>query len=195
MRDPYEVLGVKRGDSKEEIKRVYRELAKKYHPDRHGNNPLSDLAEEKFKEINTAYDMIMKELENGSYNNNNYREYDNNNFHKIREYMNRGDFHSARQALSNMSDRSAQWYYLMGICSIRLGLYEEGSDFIKRAHFMEPNNIEYRNAYESMMNTKRAYSSKAQNYHRGGDMGDLCCKLYCADCCCECCGGDLISCC
>ena len=55
MRDPYSVLGVDQNASDEEIKKAYRELARKYHPDNYQNNPLADLAEEKMKEINEAY--------------------------------------------------------------------------------------------------------------------------------------------
>ena len=59
MRDPYEVLGVSRNASQEEIKKAYRELSRKYHPDSYANNPLADLAEEKFKEVQEAYQQIM----------------------------------------------------------------------------------------------------------------------------------------
>lgn len=59
MRDPYEVLGVSPSASDDEVKRAYRELSRKYHPDANANNPLSDLAEEKFKEIQSAYQQIM----------------------------------------------------------------------------------------------------------------------------------------
>ena len=59
-KNPYKVLGIKEGASYDEIKRAYRELAKKYHPDRYQNNPLADLAEEKMREINEAYDALMK---------------------------------------------------------------------------------------------------------------------------------------
>ena len=61
MNDPYKVLGVPRDATDEEIKKAYRELARKYHPDNYVNNPLSDLVEEKMKEINEAYDTIQKE--------------------------------------------------------------------------------------------------------------------------------------
>ncbi|HHU12595.1 MAG TPA: J domain-containing protein [Clostridiaceae bacterium] len=57
-KDPYEVLGVRRGASEEEIKTAYRELVKKYHPDNYQNHPLGDLAQEKIKEINWAYDQL-----------------------------------------------------------------------------------------------------------------------------------------
>ena len=65
MRDPYEVLGVSPNASDEEIKRAYRELARKYHPDNYQNNPLADLAEEKMKEVNEAYDAITKSRSGG----------------------------------------------------------------------------------------------------------------------------------
>ena len=59
--DPYKVLGVTPQTSDDDIKRAYRELARKYHPDNYVNNPLADLAEARMKEINEAYDMIMNE--------------------------------------------------------------------------------------------------------------------------------------
>ena len=61
----YDVLGVTKETPFEELKKKYRELSKKYHPDAHHNSPLRDLAEEKFKEINEAYDKIKNYLENG----------------------------------------------------------------------------------------------------------------------------------
>lgn len=60
MKDPYEVLGVPRGASQEEVKKRYRELAQKYHPDKYAGHELSDLAQEKMKAINEAYDAIIR---------------------------------------------------------------------------------------------------------------------------------------
>ena len=61
MTNPYTVLGVDRTATDDEIKKAYRELAKKYHPDNYADSPLADLAEEKMKEINEAYDAIQRE--------------------------------------------------------------------------------------------------------------------------------------
>ena len=61
IHDPYKVLGVSRDASDDEIKKAYRELARKYHPDNYAGNPLADLVEEKMKEINEAYEMIRRE--------------------------------------------------------------------------------------------------------------------------------------
>ena len=65
MRDPYSVLGVKPDASDQEVKKAYRELARKYHPDNYVDNPLADLAEEKMKEVNEAYEAIQKERSGG----------------------------------------------------------------------------------------------------------------------------------
>lgn len=65
MRDPYEVLGITRSASEEEIKKAYKALSRKYHPDANINNPRKEEAEEKFKEIQQAYQQIMKERTEG----------------------------------------------------------------------------------------------------------------------------------
>lgn len=78
MTDPYQVLGVSRDASKEEIKKVYRKLSKKYHPDANINNPNKDQYEEKFKEIQQAYQVIMKEKNGGPSYQDSYGSYSNN---------------------------------------------------------------------------------------------------------------------
>ena len=74
-KDPYQVLGISPNASEDDIKRAYKELVKKYHPDQYQDNPLSDVAEEKMAEINTAYDEIMQMRRSGgnSYNYGYYR--------------------------------------------------------------------------------------------------------------------------
>ncbi len=65
-KDPYQVLGVPRNATEEQVKAAYRELAKKYHPDNYADSPLADVANEKMQEVNAAYDAVMKDLKNRS---------------------------------------------------------------------------------------------------------------------------------
>ena len=65
MLDPYSVLGVPRSATDDEVKKAYRRLSWKYHPDANINNPNKDQAEEKFKQVQQAYEQIMKEREYG----------------------------------------------------------------------------------------------------------------------------------
>ena len=66
MADPYKILGVSRDASDEEIKKAYRALSRKYHPDANINNPNKAQAEEMFKTVQQAYNQIMKEKENAA---------------------------------------------------------------------------------------------------------------------------------
>ena len=66
MNDPYQILGVPRDATDEEIKKAYRKLSRKYHPDANINNPNKEQAEEKFKEVQRAYQDIMK-MRSGDY--------------------------------------------------------------------------------------------------------------------------------
>ena len=78
MNDPYRVLGVSPTASNEEIKKAYRELAKKYHPDNYADSPIADIAEDKMKEINDAYDEILRiragRGESANYSSSNYEQ-------------------------------------------------------------------------------------------------------------------------
>ena len=92
MKDPYAVLGIDRNASDEEVKNAYRELARKYHPDRYSDNPLSDLAQEKMQEINQAYDEIMNSRRRHHRSGNAGENYNNpnSNFADIRCYITSG---------------------------------------------------------------------------------------------------------
>ena len=200
MKDPYEVLGLTRGASKDEVKSAYRKLAKKYHPDMNENNPLQDLAEEKFKEIQWAYDEIMNgNASSSSYSNGSSNSYGGNSgseLYNIRQQINTGRFQEALRGLNNTTVRNAEWNYLVGVCYVSVGSTGQGMQFLQRAVSMEPGNMEYRNYLNQIMNTQRTYQQRAYNYGGGtANSADCCTQLICADCLCECLGGDLISCC
>lgn len=199
MSNPYEVLGIKEGASQDEIKKAYRELAKKYHPDQYGNNPLKNLAEEKMREINEAYDYLTK---NSSSSKDSYSGYSNNSnsgyndFNAVRQDIQRGDLSSAEYKLSNISDKTAEWYYLIGVIYMQKGWHDKAYTNISQAARMDPQNTEYSQALNFFNNRNKTYR---QSYYGtrgngGTDACDCCSNLIIADCCCECMGGDFISC-
>ena len=61
MNDPYQILNIPPTATDEEVKRAYRDLARKYHPDNYHDNPLADLAQERMKEINEAYETVQSQ--------------------------------------------------------------------------------------------------------------------------------------
>jgi len=198
MKDPYEVLGLQRGASKDEVKSAYRKLAKKYHPDMNENNPLQDLAEEKFKEIQWAYDEIMNGNTSSSYkgfSGNSSYDSGSSTLSSIRSLIQTGRFQDAIRALNGIPTRNAEWNYLMGVCYVNMGSIGQGVQYVQTAASMEPNNFEYKNFLNQILNMQNSYQNRAYNYRGGSSSADCCTQLICADCCCECLGGDLISCC
>ena len=153
--NPYEVLGLKPGASQEEIKKAYRNLIKQYHPDQYGDNPLKNLAEEKMREINTAYDMLIKNNGN-SYNNsysnssnntsnNSYSNYSNDSYSlsEIRRLIQSRNFAEAERRLNSIQNRNAEWNFLYGVILTNKGWFDAGLNHIQTAVNMDPNNFEY----------------------------------------------------
>ena len=201
--NPYEVLGVSRNASIDEIKRAYKELSRKYHPDSYVGNPLSSLAEEKFKQVQEAYDAIMKE-KNGdfnytdNYNNNGYSNGESGELAEVYNLLGRRAYSQALSLLDSMPNRNAKWYYYSAIAQVGLGNNLRGMEYARMAVSMEPNNIEYQNLVNRLSFQGNRYG-EVRNVYRGGrsgfdDASDLCCKLWLADSLCECMGGDLCSC-
>ena len=201
--NPYEVLGVSRNASLDEIKKAYRELSRKYHPDSYVGNPLSSLAEEKFEQVQEAYDAIMKE-KNGdynyasNYNNNGYNNGDSGEMAEVYNLLGRRSYSQALRLLDSMPNRNAKWYYYSAIAQVGLGNNLRGMEYAKMAVSMEPNNVEYQNLVNRLSFQSNRYG-EVRNVYRGGrsgfdDASDLCCKLWIADTLCDCMGGDLCSC-
>lgn len=198
--NPYEVLGVSENADEETIKKAYKELVKKYHPDKYINNPLSDLAAEKIKEINKAYDMIMSSKKSDSSSQGSYSSYSTNNsnyrggeYQRVRMLINARRYMEAEQMLSSLA-HNAEWNYLMGLCRIGRGMYDSGISYLQTAVNMEPNNFEYISALNNVTQRNNMYRQWSAPVG-GCDTCSCCSNLICADCCCECMGGDLIPCC
>ncbi|MBQ4096004.1 MAG: J domain-containing protein [Oscillospiraceae bacterium] len=205
MNDPYKILGVSPSASDDEIKAAYRELAKKYHPDNYANNPLGDLANEKMTEVNAAFDEIMNSRRGGSaYGSTSYGySQGSSDYSQIRSLIQSGNVTEADNILSQISEsyRNAEWYFLKGSVAYSRGWLNDAYNYFSRACSMDPNNREYSAALNQMNSQRGGYmnGSPSQHYNTSSNPGcsgcDLCQGLICADCCCECMGGDLISCC
>jgi molecular chaperone DnaJ len=203
--NPYEVLGLKPGATQEEIKKAYRNLIKQYHPDQYGDNPLKDLAEEKMRDINAAYDALTKNAGNtyssSNSSNSSYNSSSSDNsymFSEIRRLIQSGNFAEAENRLNSISNnRNAEWNYLYGVLLTNKGWFDAGLKHIQTAVNMDPNNFEYRQTLNSLHQRTQAYSN---NYYRttgsnNANACDCCINLWCLDSICECMGGDLIGCC
>ncbi len=195
MRDPYEVLGLDRSASMEEVKAAYKELVKKYHPDKYVDNPLSDLAKEKLQEVNEAYDAICKNQgggQSGSYGGGSGAygsAYASADLQQARQMMNAGNIYGAETILNQTSDRSAEWYFLSGSVSYRKGWLDDAITKIQTAVSMEPSNLEYRQTLNRIMSTGGMYqnTSYGKGYNNSNDMCCQLCGMYmCADCLCDC---------
>ena len=196
--NPYEILGIPENATEEQIKDAYRELVKKYHPDKYQDNPLADLAEEKMQEINEAYDTLMKNAGSGS------ASYDDPystggssygstghggraDYLQVRRNIDTGNIAAAETILRGSTDRSAEWYFLSGVVALRKGWYDEAANMLQTACNMEPTNMEYRRHLASLRRRPDQYQNTAagKGYSTNNDM---CCQALqcylCASCCC-----------
>ena len=170
MRDPYEVLGVSRNATKEEITKAYRKLAKKYHPDLHPNDKE---AEKRMAEINEAYDRINSGKTSGSYgsgsygsgsygsgsygsgsygsyNSGSYGDYYNTDygyssgdplFSAVRKCLETYRFADALKLLDAIEKRNGEWYYLAAIAHFNMGNKTTALNYASQAVKLDPNNI------------------------------------------------------
>ena len=208
MTNPYKVLGVNEGATNEEIRAAYLSLVKKYHPDKYTDPDMKQLANEKLKEINEAYDQLTKnpgKTASSGYSGaaygagghgGSYSGPEADRFVRARSLINTGNLDGAKTILDSIQTRNAEWYYLYGIIYLRQGWYDKAREFLGRAYRTEPGNAEYAQAYNTLRYTGNPYSRPRQSTSYGNCSAcDICSGLMCADCCCECMGGDLIRCC
>ena len=206
--DPYKVLGISSSATDAEIKEAYREMIKKYHPDKNSNSPLNELANEKTAEVNSAFDEIMN-IRRGSGNastySNNSSSYNGEvDYQGIRANIQSGSTTTAEKMLDDVPNdlRNGEWYFLKGSVCYTRGWLNDAYENFGIATKMNPENAEYKAAFNQLQNNRQGnmngspYQQYRTNPNATGCSGcDMCQGLICADCCCECMGGDLISCC
>ena len=211
MKNPYTVLGVPENASEEEIKKAYRTLSRKYHPDANVNNPNKAEAEEKFKEIQQAYQQIMQEREHGtSYQGSGSGGYQGGyggyrgagsagssswseedvRMQAAENYIRSRSFNEALHVLSEIQVHNARWYYLSAMANSGLGNNVVAKEHAQKAVFMEPNNVVYRQLLQQMESGGQWYQSMGDMY--GSPMsgsGGWCMKLCLLNAFCGCCCG------
>ena len=202
MKDPYEVLGLPHGASEEEVKKAYRNLSRKYHPDANINNPNAAQAEEKFKEVQAAYKSIMDGNTGSSYGSNSYGGFDGfggfgaDAFRRARNegggmsqdeshlaaaqnfIMNRM-FTEALRTLEDIDDRTGRWYYLSAAANLGAGNQATAMEHIDRAIAMEPNNMEYKQMKQRMQGGSNWYVQRGMGYGRADVRADNWCMDMC----------------
>ncbi len=210
MQDPYRVLGVSPQATDEEVKKAYRALAKKYHPD---VNNGSAQAEAKMKEVNEAYSLIMKMRREGAsgggyagyganggygYGGAGYGGYSQSNPHMqaARNYIRSARYQEAMTVLESIMERNAEWYYLCGEASLGLGNRVAALNYARQAVSMDPNSFEYRALLSRLEGGARFY--QANGAGQGFGMPTVLCGNPLLSCCainvllnllCGCCGG------
>lgn len=190
--DPYKVLGIAPGATDEEIKRAYRNLSRKYHPDANVNNPDRAQAEEKFKEVQMAYDQIMKQKQQGYSYGSGYggsASGESVEMQAAANYIRNRCFKEALHVLDGISDRTARWYYYSAIANAGSGNNVTAKEHASQAVNMEPSNMEYRQLQQQLEFGGTWYQSRGGEYERpysgssGWCMSMLLLNLLC-NCCC-----------
>lgn len=210
MLDPYRVLGLSPGASDEEIKKAYRNLSRKYHPDANINNPNKDQAEAKFKEVQQAYNQIMNKQENHSYDQpfgsgfggfGGFGGYgsagsgasgstDDNYMQAAANYMNSGRYAEALNTLKNCQNRTAEWYFYSAVAHSGAGNNIAALEHAREAQRLSPGNLQYQMLVNRLEGGGEWYQSRQQSYgsHSFGG-NNFCLKLCVANLVCNLCFG------
>lgn len=207
MRDPYDVLGVPRGASDAEIKKAYRTLSRKYHPDANINNPDKAGAEEKFKEVQAAYQQIQNEKNGYSSGPSGFggfgrRSQEQQSESDVRlqaaaNYINSRHYPEALNVLNSIGqeERSAQWYYLSAIANAGSGNNVTAREMADRAASMEPGNQQYRQLAQQLRSGGSWYQGMGDLYGSPMESGsDYCAQMCMTSALCSMCGPGIFCC-
>ncbi len=213
MTDPYSVLGISENATDEEIKNAYREKARLFQSSDYQDSTLASVAAKRMQELDDAYDMIISQRRSssGSYSSQysagsaySSQSYTNSSYTPptyadIRTKIRQGKLDDAQESLNAVPEMSriAEWYYLQGMIQQKKGWTNAAYENYTRAYQMDQMNPEYARAFQAMNNQRSGgyRTSTARGADSECGFCNICQGLICADCCCECMGGDLIPCC
>ena len=212
--DPYKVLGVSYNASEEEIKKAYRNLSRKYHPDANVGNPNQKEYEEKFKEVQQAYNMIMDQKQGKGQAQQAYGDdfwgFGGQGFGGQRagyqqgetkaeqymrsaaNYIQNGYYREGLNVLEQVQDRNGQWYYYSAFANYKVGNNAIAIDHARAACALEPDNYYYANLLNQLQGGETRYQQRSSQYGGNPSMaGSNYCGQICGTCLVMnlCCGG------
>lgn len=210
MRDPYQVLGIPSTATDEEVKKAYRNLARKYHPDNYHDNPLEDLAQERMKEINEAYETIRTQRKAAQSGGQSYGGYTGGYsqgynagayggvWQRVRLAISQGNLNLAEELLNAQTDHNGEWNFLKGAVCFKRGWMDEARRYYETAVQMDPGNAEYQRALDMLNGNGAAYRPNGYGHVTTGNCAGDNCSSLCAACACMNClfgGGGYYFCC
>ena len=200
-KDPFVVLGVSKNATQAEVQDAYEKLREEYRREIHNEGDEGKKAAKKLSELESAYRDAMEILAGGSEIKGVYT--------VVADLLKSRNYDAAQEALDKVSERDAEWHYFQSAVYHGKGWNYEAKAQLEMAVNMDPNNKKYQETLERLKNhesgnagaenaggRQRSYDAYDEvRGRRGATAGDCCASLICADCCCECMGGDLIGCC
>lgn len=199
--DPYKILGISPSASDEEVKKAYRTLSKKYHPDANINNPNQEAYTEKFKEVQNAYKTIMDNRKRGfyqsSYTGQGTYQHSSYQFHGNDEaalqeaagFINARRFQEALDVLEQVHNKSSIWFYYSAIAMNGVGNNITALQYAKTALQMEPTNFQYMMLVQQLQGGQSYYRKRRQAYDSPGNYMNFCYNILLCNCLINCCCG------
>ena len=189
--NPYEVLGVSRNATDDEIKKAYKKLSRKYHPDANVGNLNQKAYEEKFKEVQQAYQIIMDQRQGkgqqaqyqdpwgfggfGGFGGYGYgyggqqaqgaaESMDEQYMRSALNYIQNGYYREGLNVLEQVKERKGQWYYYSAIANYNIGNNAVALEHAKIACSFEPNNYYYATLLNQLQGGESRYQQRSAGY-------------------------------